>query len=172
MMGVAGARLPVSGCRASRAAAALLLVSGSALISIADSRQVLAQQLNANNPYLTFQNQVRTTPTGKSIVAKTAPSAQMLVQANQIRYDYHTLPVCAIGNVEIYYNSTSIEADKVIYDQRKKRLPAEGKLGMPEADGKVSYGELFDLSVGYRDASIDSLPVESAEQTRLAAARA
>ena len=172
MMGVAGARLPVSGCRASRAAAALLLVSGSALISMADSRQVLAQQLNANNPYLTFQNQVRPTPTGKSIAAKPAPGAQMLVQANEIRYDYNNLTVSAIGNVQIYYNGATIEADKVIYDQRNKRLHAEGNARLAEADGKVSYGELLDLSDDYRDGFIDSLRVETAEQTRLAASRA
>ena len=172
MMGVAGARLPVSGCRASRAAAALLLVSGSALISMADSRQVLAQQLPANNPYLTFQNQVRPTPTGKSIAAKPAPGAQMLVQANEIRYDYNNLTVSAIGNVQIYYNGATIEADKVIYDQRNKRLHAEGNARLTEADGKVSYGELLDLSDDYRDGFIDSLRVETADQTRLAASRA
>ena len=172
MMGVAGARLPVSGCRASRAAAALLLVSGSALISMADSRQVLAQQLNANNPYLTFQNQVRPTPTGKSVAAKPAPGAQMLVQANEIRYDYNNLTVSAIGNVQIYYNGATIEADKVIYDQRNKRLHAEGNARLTEADGKVSYGELLDLSDDYRDGFIDSLRVETADQTRLAASRA
>jgi len=172
MMGVAGARLPVFGCRAPRAAAAVLLVSGSALISMADSRQALPQQLNANNPYLTFQNQVRPTPTGKSIAAKPAPGAQMLVQANEIRYDYNNLTVSAVGNVQIYYNGATIEADKVIYDQRNKRLHAEGNARLTEADGKVSYGELLDLSDDYRDGFIDSLRVETADQTRLAASRA
>ncbi|HKD29375.1 MAG TPA: LPS-assembly protein LptD [Xanthobacteraceae bacterium] len=171
MMGVAGARLPVSGCRAPRAAA-LLLVSGSALISMVDSRQALAQQLNGNNPYLTFPNQVRPTPTGKSIAAKPAPGAQMLVQANEIRYDYNNLTVSAVGNVQIYYNGATIEADKVIYDQRNKRLHAEGNARLTEADGKVSYGELLDLSDDYRDGFIDSLRVETADQTRLAASRA
>src|SRR5215467_9430223 len=169
MMGVAGARLPVSGCRASRAAAAVLLVSGSALISMADSRQALAQQLNGNNPLLTFQNQVRPTPTGKSVAAKPAPGAQMLVQANEIRYDYNNLTVSAVGNVQIYYNGATIEADKVIYDQRNKRLHAEGNARLTEADGKVSYGELLDLSDDYRDGFIDSLRVETADQTYLAA---
>ena len=172
MMGVAGARLPVFGCRAPRAAAAVLLVSGSALISMADSRQALAQQLNGNNPYLTFQNQVRPTPTGKSVAAKPAPGAQMLVQANEIRYDYNNLTVSAVGNVQIYYNGATIEADKVIYDQRNKRLHAEGNARLTEADGKVSYGELLDLSDDYRDGFIDSLRVETADQTRLAASRA
>src|SRR5262249_15689800 len=103
---------PVSGCRALRAAAALLCFAASILFSLVGSRPALAQ-LNNPNPYLTFQNQVRPTPTGKSIAAKPAPGAQMLVQANEIRYDYNNLQVSAVGNVQIYYNGATIEADKV-----------------------------------------------------------
>jgi len=104
----AGAGLPVYGCRASRAAAVLLIVSASVLFGLAQSRPALAQQ----NPLLTFQNQVRPTPTGKSISAKPAPGAQMLVQANEIRYDYNNLLVSAVGNVQIYYNGATIEAER------------------------------------------------------------
>ncbi len=168
MVGAAGACLPIYGCRASRAAAALLVLSASTLFGLADSRPAHAQA----NPLLTFQNQVRPTPTGKSIAAKPAPGAQMLVQANEIRYDYNNLLVSAVGNVQIYYNGATIEADKVVYDQRSKRLHAEGNARLTEADGKVSYGQLLDLSDDYRDGFIDSLRVETPDQTRLAATRA
>jgi LPS-assembly protein len=159
----------VSGRRASRAVVALLVFSASTLFGIMDSRQALAQQLPN---FLTFQNQVRPKPTGNSVTAKPAANAQMLVQADEIRYDYNNLLVSAVGNVQIYYNGATIEADKVIYDQRTKRLHAEGNARLTEADGKVSYGELLDLSDDYRDGFIDSLRVETADQTRLAAARA
>jgi len=159
---------PVSACRTSRAAAAMLVLSAAALFGLADSRQALAETPNL----LTFQNQVRPKPTGKSIAAKPAPNAQMLVQANEIRYDYNNLLVSAVGNVQIYYNGATIEADKVVYDQRSKRLHAEGNARLTEADGKVSYGELLDLSDDYRDGFIDSLRVETPDQTRMAAARA
>ena len=146
----------------------MLVLSAAALFGLADSRQALAE---TPNNLLTFQNQVRPKPTGKSIAAKPAPNAQMLVQANEIRYDYNNLLVSAVGNVQIYYNGATIEADKVIYDQRSKRLHAEGNARLTEADGKVSYGELLDLSDDYRDGFIDSLRVETADQTRLAATR-
>jgi LPS-assembly protein len=168
MVGAADACPPVSGCRASCAAAALLVFSAATLFGVGDSRQALAQ----TNPLLTFQNQVRPTPTGKSIASKPAPGAQMLVQADEIRYDYNNLLVSAVGNVQIYYNGATIEADKVIYDQRSKRLHAEGNARLTEADGKVSYGQLLDLSDDYRDGFIDSLRVETADQTRMAAVRA
>ena len=50
----------------------------------------------------------------------------MLVQADQIKYDYPNNSVAAIGNVQIYYRGASIEADQVTYDQKAKRLLAQG----------------------------------------------
>src|ERR1700731_470230 len=96
----------------------------------------------------------------------------MLVQADARKYDYDTHLVSAVGNVQIYYNGAPVAADKIIYDQRSKRLHAEGNARLTETDGKVSYGELLDLSDDYRDGFIDSLRVETPDQTRMAAARA
>src|SRR5260370_42282761 len=107
----AGAGLPVYGCRASRAAAALLAVSASMLFGLAQTRPALAQQ----NPLLTFQNQGRPTPTGKSITAKPAPGAQMLVQANEMRYDYNNLLGPAVGNVQHSHIRATISAAKRTY---------------------------------------------------------
>ncbi len=166
MVGAADACPRCSG-RGSRRAAAVLSFLASTLFAALGDQPALAQSNS-----LTFQSQIRPTPSGKSIAAKPAPNAQMLVQANEIRYDYNNLLVSAVGNVQIYYNGATIEADKVVYDQRTKRLHAEGNARLTEADGKVSYGELLDLSDDYRDGFIDSLRLETPDQTRMAAARA
>jgi LPS-assembly protein len=50
---------------------------------------------------------------------------QMLVQATELDYDYNSSRVSAVGNVQMFYNGTSVEADRVIYDQKTKRLHAE-----------------------------------------------
>ena len=42
----------------------------------------------------------------------------------------------AVGNVQIYYNGSTLEADKVIYDQKTKRLHAEGNVRLTEPDGQ------------------------------------
>jgi LPS-assembly protein len=97
---------------------------------------------------------------------------QMLVQANEINYDYTNHRVAAIGSVQIYYGGSTIEANKVIYDQTTKRLHAEGNVRLTEEDGKVTYGEIMDLSDDYRDGFVDSLRLDSPDQTRMAAARA
>ena len=97
---------------------------------------------------------------------------QMLVQAHQIDYDYTNHRVAAVGSVQIYYGGSTIEADKVIYDQTTKRLHAEGNVRLTEEDGKVTYGDIMDLSDDYRDGFVDSLRLDSPDQTRMAAARA
>lgn len=101
-----------------------------------------------------------------------AQTGQMLVQATEVNYDYNNSRVAAVGNVQIFYNGTTVEADKVIYDQKTKRLHAEGNVRMTDADGKITYANLLDLSDDYRDGFVDSLRVDTADATRMAATRA
>src|SRR4029453_5468471 len=107
---------------------------------------------------------------------RTGPDAsgqqQMLVQATEIQYDYSNDRVIAAGNVQIYYSGSTLEADKVVYSKRTKRLHAEGNVRLTEADGRVTYGEILDLSDDYRDGFVDSLRLDLPAQTRFAATRA
>jgi LPS-assembly protein len=103
---------------------------------------------------------------------RTANDGQMLVQAVEVDYDYNNSRVSAIGNVQLFYNGTSVEADKVIYDQKTKRLHAEGNIRMTDAEGKITYANIMDLSDDYRDGFVDSLRVDTADATRMAATRA
>ena len=96
----------------------------------------------------------------------------MLVQATEVDYDYNNSRVSAVGNVQMFYNGTSVEADKVIYDQKTKRLHAEGNIRMTDVDGKITYANIMDLSDDYRDGFVDSLHVDTADATRMAATRA
>jgi LPS-assembly protein len=97
---------------------------------------------------------------------------QMLVQAEEINYDYTNHRVSAVGNVQIYYGGSTLEANKVIYDQTSKRLHAEGNARLTEPDGKVTLGETMDLSDDYRDGFVDSLRLDTPDQTRMAATSA
>jgi LPS-assembly protein len=100
------------------------------------------------------------------------PTAQMLVQANEIHYDYANERVAAVGMVQIHYAGSVLEADRVTYDQRTKRLHAEGNVRLTEADGKIVNAQRLDLNEHFRDGFVDSLHLETADKTRLAAARA
>ena len=105
--------------------------------------------------------------------APTTPSdSPMLVQATEIKYDYANDTVSALGNVQIYYRGATIEADEVTYDQKTKRLRAQGNARLTEPDGKITYGQFIDLTDDYRDGFVDSLRLETVDDTRFAAARA
>ena len=108
----------------------------------------------------------------KPVTQRPANDGQMLVQATEVDYDYNNSRVSAVGNVQLFYNGTSVEADKVIYDQKTKRLHAEGNIRMTDADGKITYADILDLSDDYRDGFVDSLHVDTADATRMAATRA
>ena len=108
-----------------------------------------------------------------STMQKKDSKEQMLVRADEINYDYTNESVSAIGNVQIYYSGSTLEADKVIYDQKTKRLHAGGQHPAErEPDGKVTYGEIIDLSDDFRDGFVDSLRLEGSDDTRVAANRA
>ena len=92
---------------------------------------------------------------------------QMLVRAEVINYDYTNERVLATGNVQIYYGATTLEADKVIYDQKAKRLHAEGNVRLTQADGTVTYAEIMDLSDDFRDGFVNSLRLDGPEQTSI-----
>lgn len=100
------------------------------------------------------------------------PDAPMLVQATEIRYDYNNNTVSAVGNVQLYYNGSTVEADEVTYDQKTKRLQARGNVRITEPDGKITYGQFIDLTQDYRDGFVDSLRLETENDTRFAATRA
>jgi LPS-assembly protein len=167
MVGAATAR-PPSRRRGARFAAAVLAVAAALAACVVTLSPALAQ-----TDFLNFKDQLRPKPTGKGLAQQNKNvNGQMLVQADEIRYDNANDLVMAVGNVQIYYSGATLEADKVIYDQRTKRLHAEGNARLTEADGKVSYGQTLDLSDNFRDGFIDSLRLETIDETRLAAARA
>ena len=129
----------------------------------------------ASAPAQELQFPQRPPPPKKSKIAidrEKSGQKQMLVQAAEINYDYANNRVAAVGNVQIYYGDSTLEADRVIYDQKTKRLHAEGNVRLTEQDGKVTYGEIMDLSDDYRDGFVNSLRLDAPEQTRMAAARA
>jgi len=104
--------------------------------------------------------------------SRTDPNAQMLVTADEIQYDYTNERVSAVSRVQIHYAGSILEADKVIYDQKAKRLHAEGNVRLTDADGKIFYANMLDLSDDFRDGFVDSLRLDAPDKTRIAAVSA
>ncbi len=97
---------------------------------------------------------------------------KMLVEANELVQNADSNTVSAQGNVRIYYQGRTLEADKVIYNKTTKRIFAEGHAKLTEKDGSVTYGDRFDLTDDFRDGFVDSLRADSAQKTHYSAPRA
>ena len=149
MARLASARPPAPRLRRRGVATFVAVFSLLACGGLLASAPVFAQQL---------QFPQRPAPPPKSKIAierEKSGQQQMLVQAREINYDYVNHRVAAVGNVQIYYGGSMLEADRVIYDQTTKRLHAEGNVRLTEAGGNITYGNIMDLSDDYRDGFVD-----------------
>jgi LPS-assembly protein len=157
-----GSRTSARGRRSRTPALLASIFTSWALLAAVDAAQApaAAQGFTFNRP------NIRPKP------APVAQTGQMLVQAVEVDYDYNNSRISAVGSVQMFYNGTTVEADRVVYDQKTKRLHAEGNVRMTDADGKITYANLLDLSDDYRDGFVDSLRVDTADATRMAATRA
>ncbi len=99
----------------------------------------------------------------------TKGDAKMLVRADEMSYDNANASVAAIGNVQIYYAGPRSRPTRLSTTRKTKRLHAEGNVRLTEADGKITYGEIIDMTDDFRDGFVDSLRVDTPDQTRMAA---
>lgn len=96
----------------------------------------------------------------------------LLIQADEMIYDYDLDQVTASGNVEIYYAKYALTADRVIYDKRHDKVTAYGKVRLREPDGNVLFGDSLTLTGDFREGFVRSLSVLTPENARIAAATA
>lgn len=136
------------------ASIALLAVLGTSLVSIS----VAHAQQTLNERFAT--------------AGKRSEGDNLVVDAKEIVYDNDHNTISAVGNVTLYYQGRSLQADRVTYDRNTNRVLAVGNAKLREADGTVASGDRFELADDFRDGFIDSLHVETSENTRFSAPRA
>jgi len=72
---------------------------------------------------------------------------RLLLEAKEIVYDNDNNTVSAVGDVELYYQGRTLQADRVTYDLKSGRVVAQGNARMVEANGAVITGDRFDLTL-------------------------
>ncbi|MEP3276109.1 MAG: LPS-assembly protein LptD [Stappiaceae bacterium] len=102
----------------------------------------------------------------------TEANQQMLLEADELQYDYDNDIVSAVGNVQIYYAGYVLEAQRVRLDRKTTRLFAEGNVELIEPDGNVVRAQNLELSDDFRDGFVNSLQIETTQRTRINAERA
>ena len=103
---------------------------------------------------------------------KRNPNARMLVTANEMIYDNRSNKVHAVGQVQIYYDGNTLEADRVSYDRNSNRVFAEGNVRYKTTDGNIVHSQSLELTQDFKEGFVNSLLVETPNRTRFAATRA
>lgn len=109
--------------------------------------------------------------------AQQAPAQQkgrdrMLIEAKELVYNNDRNTVEAVGDVQIFYQGRTLEADRVIYNRTTKRVFAEGNARLTEQNGQVATGSRFELTDDFREGFIDTLRTQNPDRSRFAAPRA
>ncbi|MDQ0468310.1 LPS-assembly protein LptD [Labrys wisconsinensis] len=99
------------------------------------------------------------------------PNANMVVKAKEMVYDNDQDNVTAVGEVQIYYDGRTLQADRVIYDRKTDRVHATGNVKVTEADGTITYADTLELTRDFHDGFVNALRVVTTDQTYLAATR-
>jgi LPS-assembly protein len=93
----------------------------------------------------------------------------MLLRANELTYNQDAQRVTARGGVQIYYNRYRMVAQRVEYDQKSGRVMASGNIELIEPGGTRVYAEELDVTDDFGQGFLNSLRVETTDNTRLAA---
>jgi LPS-assembly protein len=105
-------------------------------------------------------------------VTPVKPGEKMLVESDQLVYDYDRKRVSAVGHVRIYYGQYTLTADRVTYDEKSGRLVADGNVILIDPTGTVFRSPYVDITANFRDAFVASLQVETTQRTYFTAERA
>jgi lipopolysaccharide assembly outer membrane protein LptD (OstA) len=72
-----------------------------------------------------------------------ADKTPMLVQADEIKYNYLHRILSGVGHVQIKYGGATIEADRAVYHQRSERLRAQGSAMLTEQNGRITHARII-----------------------------
>jgi LPS-assembly protein len=107
-----------------------------------------------------------------TFAAADQPPPRMLVESDQLVYDYDNNSVAAVGNVRIYYNGYTLQAEKVSLLRASGRLVASGRVSLTDPSGITTTADEISLTDDFRDGFVTSLRVETPENTYFSAERA
>jgi LPS-assembly protein len=105
----------------------------------------------------------------QNLVPAPADGAKLLLRANELVYNQDAQQVTATGGVQLYYNRYRMVAQRVQYDQKTGRVMATGNIELIEPGGNRVYADELDVTDDFGEGFLNTLRVETTDNTRLAA---
>lgn len=104
----------------------------------------------------------------QSLEPNIAAESKLLLSANELVYNRDAEIVSAVGSVQINYNGYKMVAQRVEYNQKTGRMMAAGNIELIEQDGNRIYADSLDVTDNFAEGFLNSLRVETTDNTRLA----
>ena len=104
--------------------------------------------------------------------AQIIPDAEMLLESDQITYDFDRDLIVASGGVQIFYDGYTVDAHQIVYDRRKGELKARGEVVMTEPTGNVVRTNELTLSEDFANGFANALQLDTPQRTRFIADKA
>lgn len=105
-----------------------------------------------------------------ALAGSSVPSdSQMLLEADTLTYDNDSQIVTAAGRVRIDYGGNRLVAQRVSYDQKSKRLLAEGDVEIVDPQGTRVTSDKIDITDDFGEGFLNALRIETADKTYFAA---
>ncbi|MCX5493210.1 LPS-assembly protein LptD [Kaistia dalseonensis] len=98
--------------------------------------------------------------------------AQMLLESDQLVYDYDKSTVAAVGGVKMYYDGYTLEADRVTYDQKNRKMTADGRVKIVDRTGAIVTADTIDITEDFATGFVTALRLDTPTQTHFAAEKA
>lgn len=99
-------------------------------------------------------------------------NAQLLVEADELTYNFDEQLVIAEGNVQVYYEDNTLQSRKLIYNQQTGRLIASGDVRLIQPDGNIVLANEIDVTQDFREGFIAALQLETQDQIHFESSRA
>lgn len=92
-------------------------------------------------------------------------STEMVLESDQLVFDYDSNVISAIGNVLMEYLSLIVTADRVTYYQATGRLVAVGNVRIDDGSGSIFTAASADVTDDFREGFVEQLYVVTADRT-------
>lgn len=102
-------------------------------------------------------------------LAAVDPEQNVTLVADGVVFDTETGELTAAGSVEVFYGDRTLTADRIIYNDKTKRIRAEGQIVLRDPTGTTVYARLVDLDSKLRDGLVRGAQSLIGTQGKLAA---
>lgn len=107
--------------------------------------------------------------TDTALVDQLDPNAELLLESDQITYDFDRDLIIATGSVQVFYDGITVQAYQIVFDRRESLLTARGNVIMIEPGGNVLRTEELTLSEDLANGFARALRLDTPQRTRFLA---